>query len=396
MKIAHVFLAVASVAAVAAMGWWYKGVSASEGAETKVAALDQRPVANDNDTVSLRQSQLSGLKLAPVGFKDFPIDKQEIGTIGFNQDMLVQVFPPYAGRIITLGRDAGQDVKKGDILFTIDSPDLLQAESSAIAAAGVLQLTTQNLDRQKHLVQTGASTLKDYQQAVSDQQTADGALHAARDALRVFGKSEDDIDHIIARRLADSTLVVRSPIDGRLTTRNASPGLYVQPGMAPAPYSVANIDTMWMNATVAETDSPQFQVGQPVTVSVDAFPGREFVGKVTMIDAMVDANTRRVLVRSEVANLKHELRSGMFASFVIRTHPPTPSVAAPIDSVVREPDGSMTVWVKDQSSRFHRRIVKTGMLRDGYWQILGGLSPGELIAIDGALFLSNSVASAEQ
>ena len=175
-----------------------------------------------------------------------------------------QVFTPYQGRIIALFGTVGDDVHKGQTLFTVDSPDLLQAESTLIAAAGVLELTNRNLARLKDLYTTRAVSQSDLEQAVSDQQTAEGNLRAARDAVRLFGKTDTDIDQIIAQRNADPTLVVPSPITGRITARNAAPGLFVQPGNAPAPYSVADIETMWMLANVAETDSPAFRVGQEV------------------------------------------------------------------------------------------------------------------------------------
>ena len=129
----------------------------------------------------------------------------------------------------------------------------------------------------------------DVEQAVSDQQTAEGNLQAARDAVRLFGKTEDEINGIIAKRSADPTLVVPSPITGRITARNAAPGLFVEPGNTPAPYMVADVDTMWMLANVAETDSPAFRVGQPVQVKLDAFPSRVFDGTITTIGASVDA-----------------------------------------------------------------------------------------------------------
>src|SRR6202022_2684523 len=122
---------------------------------------------------------------------------------------------------------------------------------------------------------------KDLEQAVSDQQTAEGALRAARDSVRQFGKSDAEIDRIVAERIADPTLVIPSPITGRITDRNAAPGLYVQPGNAPAPYSVADVDTMWMLANVPETDSPAFRLGQAVRVKVIAHPDRVYDGKIT-------------------------------------------------------------------------------------------------------------------
>ena len=348
------------------------------------------------DSVNLSDSQLAGVKVEPISEREFPIEKQAVGSIDFNEEMSVQVFTPYPGRIIGLFAKVGDDVKKGQTLFTIDSPDLLQAESILIAAAGVLEFTTRNLARLKALYATRAVSQKDMEQASSDQQTAEGALRAARDAVRLFGKTDADIDRIIGERMADPTLVVPSPISGRITARNAAPGLYVQPGNPPAPYTVADITTMWMLANVAETDSPTFKVAQEVQVKVTAFPDRMFEGKITTIGAMVDPTTRRVLVRSEVSNPRDELRAGMFANFVIRTGEPVRSPAVPIDGVVREGDGSMVVWVTAERRRFTRRFVKIGLQSEGYHQILDGVQAGELVATEGALFLSNALATASR
>jgi cobalt-zinc-cadmium efflux system membrane fusion protein len=308
--------------------------------------------------------------------------------------MSVQVFTPYQGRIIALFAEIGDDVKKGQTLYTIDSPDLLQAESTLIAAAGVLQLTSRNLERLRDLYTSRAVSQHDVEQATSDQQTAEGNLRAARDSVRIFGKTDADIDRIVADRIADPTLIVPSPIDGRITARNAAPGLLVQPGNAPAPYSVADISTMWMLANVAETDSPAFRVGQQVQVSLGAFPGRVFDGKITAIGAVVDPNSRRVLVRSEVKDPQHELRSGMFANFVIGVGPPARSPGIPIDGVVREGDGTQSIWVTADRRRFIKRTVKIGVVRDGYRQILDGVQAGELVATEGAIFLSNALDTA--
>src|SRR5215469_1917551 len=265
-------------------------------------------------SIDLSDAQLLAVKVEPVEEHDFPRDKEAVGSIDFNEELSVQVFTPYAGRIIGLFASVGDDVKKGQTLFTIDSPDLLQAESTLIAAAGVLELTTRNLARLKELYTTRAVSQRDLEQAASDQQTAEGALRAGRDAVRQFGKADAEIDRIIAQRLADPTLVIPSPISGQITARNAAPGVFVQPGNPPAPYSVADIDTMWMLANVPETDSPAFRLGQEVKVTVAAFPDRMFDGTITTISAIVDPTTRRVLVRSEVKDPQHELRSGMFAN----------------------------------------------------------------------------------
>jgi membrane fusion protein, heavy metal efflux system len=343
------------------------------------------------DSVELSETQLKLVNVAAVEEREFPIEKGSVGSIDFNEELLTHVFTPYQGKIIGLFAKVGDEVQKGQLLFTIDSPDLLQACSNLIAAAGVLQFTSRNLTRLKMLYETRAISQKELEQAVSDQQTAEGALRAARDAVRIFGKTDAEMDRMIAERHVDPTLVVPSPISGRITARNAAPGLLVQPGNPPAPYTVADVSTMWMLANVAESDSPAFNVGQEVKVSVMAFPNRTFEGRISTVSSSVDPNTHRLLMRSEVADPKHELRAGMFATFVIRTGEPVRSPAIPLDGVVREGDGTMTAWVTADRRRFTRRTVKVGLVRDGYNQILEGVQPGDLVATEGALFLSNAI-----
>jgi membrane fusion protein, heavy metal efflux system len=358
-------------------------------AEAMATAATGNP--NGPGTLDLTDRQLASVKVEPVETREFPVEKEAVGSIDFNEDMETQVFTPYQGKIISLFASVGDDVKKGQKLFTIDSPDLLTAESTLIAAAGVLELTTRSLARLTELYKTLAVSQRDLEQAKSDQQTAEGNLRAGRDAVRIFGKSDAEIDKIVAARLADPTLVVSSPIDGRIVARNAAPGLFVQPANPPPPYIVAAVDTMWMLANVVENDSPAFRIGQAVKVTLGAFPGRLFDGKVTTIGATVDPNTRRVLVRSEISDPRHELRSGMFGNFTIIVGEPIRSPAVPLSGVVREGDGTQTVWVTADRRRFVQRTVKIGDQRDGYRQILEGLRSGELVASEGAVFLSDMV-----
>lgn len=341
--------------------------------------------------VELSEKQVAGLQLGQASSREFVLLKTSVGTIGFNENMLVQVFSQYPGKIIKASYNVGDDVKRGDLLFTIDSPDLLQAESTLLASAGVLELQKRNLARASNLLKSGGSAQKDVDQATSDEQTAEGNYKAARNSVLIFGKADEEIDTILSTRKVDSTLRVPSPISGRIVARTAAPGLLTQPGSAPAPYQIADISTMWMVANVIETDAPAYKLGQEVEVRVPAYPNRIFNGKVTTLGSTIDPNTHRQLVRSEIADPEHLLRSGMFASFVIRVGDTTPSVAVPANCVVREGDGTMTVWVTTDSRRFTQRTVKIGLQQDGWTQILEGLQIGETVVTDGAIYLSNKL-----
>jgi multidrug efflux pump subunit AcrA (membrane-fusion protein) len=263
--------------------------------------------------VELSPSQLPAIKLQPVGSYVFYVEKRGVGNIDFDNklyfesNLSVQVFPPRQGKVSKTLAELGDQVEKGQPLYTI-------------------------------------------------------------------GGSDEP---------------VRSPITGQVTSVNALPGLEVGPGKAPAPYAVADVSTKWMVGNVLESDSPLFQIGQPVKVDTIAYPGRIFEGKIIKIYPSVDGNTHRVMIRSQVFDPNNELRSGMLAEFVVRVPEPTEAIAVPANSVVREGDGSMTAWVTGDRHRFSQKIVKTGLREDDRVQILDGLKRGELVVTEGAVFLSN-------
>jgi len=346
------------------------------------------------DSVDLSEAQVKGLKVDIAATHAFALQRTAVGNIDFNENRSVPVFPPYQGKIIEAYGDVGDPVAKGKTLYTIDSPDLVQAESALIAAAGMSDLTSAVLKRARELYQTKGIAEKDMEQAVSDQQAAEGALKAARAAVRVFGKTDAQIDTIISSRRIDPALVVAAPVAGRITARMAQPGLLVQPGNSPAPFTISDVSSVWMVANVAESDSPLFRVGQAVNVGVLALPQRTFLGKITAIGESIDPNTHTVVVRSEVRDPKHELRAGMLATFVIQTGTALDSVAVPFNGVVREGDGTMSVWVTTDRRHFTRRTVSIGLQQDGLDQITEGLQPGQLVVTDGAIFLSNMLVAA--
>jgi membrane fusion protein, heavy metal efflux system len=166
-------------------------------------------------SVELAPSQLNAVKIEPVGSYQFPVEKGAVGSIDYDEDLSVQVFSAYQGKILTPLANLGDKVQKGQPLYTIDSPDLIQAESTLIGAAASFALTTKELARAKDLYGTNGVSEREIEQTASDQQTAEGALKAARDAVRLFGKTEPEIDQIAASRKIDPALVVRSPVTGR-------------------------------------------------------------------------------------------------------------------------------------------------------------------------------------
>jgi len=388
-RIATVLVVAAIVVATALLEFGHNLSRASNTNPPKES--DAKSAASPSEAaLDLSPSQLNTIRIAPVGSYKFPVEKEAVGNIDYDGDLSVQVFPAYQGTIIATLVQLGAEVHIDQPLYTIKSPDLIQAESNLIAAAATFVLTSKELARVQGL---GGVAEREKEQATSDQQTAEGALKAARDAVRVFGKTDAEIDQIIASRKIDPALVVRSPIPGKVTSKNAQPGWLVQPGNLPAPYSVSDVSIKWMLANVMESEIPLFHLGQPVQVRVMSYPERVFLGRVSKIYETVDPNTHRVTIRSEIVDPKDELHPGMLANFVIRVHDPIEATSLPANGVVRESDGTMTAWVTTNRHHFVQRIIKTGLRTDGQVQILEGLRPGELAVTDGAVFLSNMLSA---
>jgi cobalt-zinc-cadmium efflux system membrane fusion protein len=216
------------------------------------------PGPTADNSVTLNDAQLKAVKVGEVEERLFEITHATVGSIDFNQENSLQVFTPYPGRITKLLAKAGDDVKKGQVLFDIDSPDLSTAEGTLIQAAAQLELTTKVLKRAQELFAAKGAAQKDVEQAVSDHKTAEGNYNAARNAARIFGKTDAEMDQIVATHRIDSQMPVPSPMTGRVTARNAAVGLYTQPGNTPAPYTVSDVSTMWMLASVPEAEVRSF------------------------------------------------------------------------------------------------------------------------------------------
>jgi cobalt-zinc-cadmium efflux system membrane fusion protein len=348
------------------------------------------------DTVVLNDQQLKNVRVVKVQSMPFIPSVETLGYIDFDQDRSVPVFPAVPGRVRSVMVQVGETIRSRQTLYTIDSPDFVTAQSNLVSSAGALALTTSALERAGKMLAIQATAQKDLEQAQADHQNAEATYRSARATLRIFGLNDSDMAELLARHQVSPELPVRSAIDGQVTARNAAPGILVQPGTAPAPVTVSDTSVKWMIANAGEADLASLKLGQPVLVKVLAYPDRTFAGHIANIGAGLDPNTHRVAVRSEIQDPEKILRPQMMASFTIQTGQPAAALAVPADALVREGDGTMTVFVSRDGHSFTRRTVRTGAQRDNMIAVESGLEEGEQVAAEGALFLSNALALQSQ
>ena len=248
-------------------------------------------------TISEEAAALSRIETAPVG-RFFPSAEVRLfGKVTYDETSVARLTAYFPGRIERLFVNyVGVPVARGDHLAEIYSPDLLA--------------TFEEL-RQTQLAQEGAEEMSGLVQRTTRQ-----TLRAARDKLRLYGLTDEQIDAIAEGRYDSDKLTIYAPIGGIVTHLQAREGDYLSTGEPIA--TVANLGRLWLDLEAYESQLPLLRWGQPVTLSVEAHPGEMFEGRISFIEPIVDQRTRTAAVRVAVDNSDGELKPGMFASAVVR------------------------------------------------------------------------------
>jgi cobalt-zinc-cadmium efflux system membrane fusion protein len=337
--------------------------------------------------------------------KAFAATRPAIGQIAFNEDASTAVLSPFSGRVTRLLQKIGDDVKRGEPLFEIDSPEVVQAQTDFIGALQALEkaksqlnLAKRTLDRQLALLSDKATSQRDvdsarndHAAAESDLATAQGAVSAARNRLRVIiGRDGQEIERLERERVINPLITINAPIDGTVINRKIGPGQFIRADAGEPLYSISDLSVMWLKAYVPESDIALVRIGQQLQVKIAALPDRVFSARITSIGAASDQQTRRIVVRSEIENPERLLKAEMFATFRIATGEPTARPSVPVASVIRHGEAA-SVWVEREPQVFERRSVRLGSEFDGFVQILAGLRSDERVVGRGAIFVDNEV-----
>jgi cobalt-zinc-cadmium efflux system membrane fusion protein len=339
-----------------------------------------------SDEFRLSSAQLSTLEIQPVGVHTFRSEELTDGQIALNGDTATQVFSPFSGRVLSVMAGPGEYVRKGTRLLRIDASEFLQAQSDLLNAEAGLKLARANEARKHAAFDSKGGSMQDWQQAQAELSSAETALAAARERLRILGKTDEEIA-AISRAARPSPLTdVLAPIDGVITDRQVGPGQYIQAGSSTPVFTIGDLSTVWLIAAVREADAPFIAPGQSAEVRVLAFPDEVFKAKITVVGPQVDPATRRIPVRAMIPNPGGRLKPQMYASFHIITGEASQAPAVPEEAVVREGDQAH-VWVVKHDNALTIRLIRTGRSGDGMVEVLEGLQPGERVVTRGSLFM---------
>ena len=317
--------------------------------------------------ISPEKQQLIGVQYSTVEYQTISKSLRAVGKVAFDETKMSRINPKIEGWIEKVYVDfTGKLVKKGQPLLTIYSPDLVSTqEEYLLAIKGRRQLE-----------------VSPFPEAVN---FSESLVKSARRRLELWDVSDQQISELEKRGTASRAMTLYAPASGFVTTRNAFPRQKVMPETEL--YAIADLSTVWIIADVYEFEAADIKLGQPATVAISSYPGREFKGKITYIFPQVDNATRTLKVRVELANKNFALKPDMYADVVLKisygNHLVVPQEA------VMDSGSEQLVYVSLKDGYFEPRKVQVGAKVDNKFIVLAGLKAGERVVTAGNFLIDS-------
>jgi Cu(I)/Ag(I) efflux system membrane fusion protein len=328
--------------------------------------MDYIPVYEGEDTggdqvrISPEKVQKLGVRTEAAQQRILSRPVRAVGLIAPDERRLFVVTARFEGWIERLlVNSTGQTVKRGEPLMAVYSPELISAQREYLLASGGLRALSE-----------------------SSPETRDGMNQLAETALlrlRNWEISADQLDRLRKDGKPQQQLLLKSPADGVVLEKTAIQGMRFMPGEML--YRIADLSSLWLLADVFEQDLSLVHSGQEVRITVNAFPGEQFTGKVAFISPTLNPQTRTVQVRIELPNPQGRLRPAMYATVEIAASQGNAAVLTIPASAVLSSGARPVVLVELGEGRYQPRAVKLGARSDDHVQVLEGLNNGERVVV---------------
>lgn len=308
-----------------------------------------------------------------------------VGELQADQARYAEAGVPVTARVTRLLAVPGQTVRAGQTLAEVQSVELGRARADYDTAQARVTLAQSALDRKRALADRIVPR-REVQEAEAELSAAQAEVRAAGAALQALGVSP-------SRGGDASRMPIVTPIAGTVIERNIALGQMIDP--AHVAFRIGDLGSLWLVAHAFERDAVRIAVGAPARVTLAAYPGQTFSGRVTYIGRQVEASSRTIPVRVELANPRQVLRPGMSANAWLQVATAgQPVVTVPVAALQRVRD-QWVVFVPKSARTFEIRTVGRGRDLQGEVEVLSGLQPGETVVVDGAFLLKAEAEKAE-
>lgn len=354
-------------------------------ASPSVAGPESRTRPTNDRTVTFTPEALkrAGIEVQAVSQSSAAGRVRVPGTVQPKAYRTTVVTSLVGGRITRVPVELGQTVRRGQTLAEVYSPELAEAQTRFIAARAELDAHDRELRRTERLVEIGAASRQELERIHAEHTTATTTVQSHRSRLTLFGVSEGQIAKLASGLAMTPTVSIPSPLDGVVTTREANPGMNVDPS-APL-FTVADLSTVWIVGDLNERDLAGVRIGSPVIITTASIPGATREGKVGYIDPQIKADTRSAQVRVEITNPGQQLRLGMYVDMELGEGGSETAMIVPRSAVQIVGNRSVVyVAVPGQAGRFIQRVIETGQTVGDAIQVLSGLTAGDVIVTRGS------------
>ena len=332
------------------------------------------------------REQFAHLRIVPVATSNWAIAIHTTGTVDFDADHTTQAITQVNGPISRILVDTGAQVKAGEPLLYVSSPDVANAISAYRKARNQQQLAQLTMNRTQVLLEHGAVAEKDLEAAQATFNDSATDVQNSLQALRIFGVTKQEIDQAERQNVAISPeLAVYAPIAGIVVQKLVSPGQLIQAG-ATTCFMISDVSTVWVQGHIFDRDLPSVRLGDTVEESNPAF-AQKFHGVLSYIGSMVDAATRTTPVRIVTENPGGLLKKDSFIEAVIHTRTQKNVLTVPVSAVLHNEQNEPFVYVEMQPGKFAQRLITVGAQQNDQQEIVSGLKPGDNVVSEGSVFL---------
>ncbi len=353
--------------------------------EAPKAASPAKAVADPN-LVRITEGMATHFKTGEVQMANIASVQEVVGRIDANEKLVARIGSGVTGRITEVLAEVGQNVRPGQILARIASPELTSAQMALLRATAQADLAERAAERARQLIQADVIGSAELQRRESELSIARAESRAATDQLRMMGMSADSIRRLATTGGLQETAGVIATIAGVVTERTVSQGQVAQPG--DPLFTVADLSNVWVVGALPEQTARTVGLGQKVEITVPALEDRKLTGKVVFISDTVSPDTRTVTMRTQVDNRNRQLKPQMLATLrLVGASSLQPSV--PSGAVVRENDKDH-VYVRVDANTYRMVPVELGPTTlEGLRPVLKGVAPGTPVVIEGAFHMQN-------
>jgi cobalt-zinc-cadmium efflux system membrane fusion protein len=342
------------------------------------------PVAASNVTLTADQRQ--NIHLYRVAASMFRKKIETTGAVDFDNDQATSVLAPFSGPVSRLLVSLGDQVKKGDPLAVVDSPDFATAISTYRKAIATAQTARRLADLDKDLLEHQGVPRREAEQAETDAINAESDREAALQALVSLNVDPQAIKDIQEGRLVSRIEgIIRSPITGTVVEKLITPGQLLQAGTTPC-FTVADLSRVWVMAQIFGSDLASVTLGDTAEV-VTGITSNNFTGRVDNISALVNPDTRSVGVRVVAENPGGFLKKQMYVRVLIQARRESTGLLVPVSAILRDDENMPFVYVAQNDGSFARQKVTLGYRTGDQYDIATGLKAGDEIVVDGAIFV---------